>query len=292
MLSLEETAEMIGRLGYFMGMDFSPPVIAYIHQRFGGHPFFIRQLCSQIHKRMPLNRPRGVSLAACKEAEENSIADTQGYMSEILTNLRAFYPDEHDMIEYLAEGERSKFSEMAKYDPAYTEHLVGYGLITRRGDDYEFSFAAMEEAVKKALISRTRPLLSDKWGAISKRRNRIEEEIRGALYQWAIRLSSNDWEESVKICLTDKRKAEVGKVSRQEAFSRNNSPLYFIELLAFARHSHLYDAIQDSIGNVFKAMEVVNKRRIDAHAKDIDDDSYIELADALNLLETVFVPPA
>jgi hypothetical protein len=47
MLSLRETEEMINRLGYFMGMDFDDTIISYIHNRFGGHPFFIRQLCNK-----------------------------------------------------------------------------------------------------------------------------------------------------------------------------------------------------------------------------------------------------
>lgn len=179
MLSLAETTEMITRLGYFMGLDFSPPVVAHIHQRFGGHPFFIRQLCSQIHKSTPINRPRGVSIAACKEAEESASADTQRYMSEILNTLKTFYPDEHDMIEYLVMGEKDKFYEMAAYHPAYTEHLIGYGLLTRRGDDYEFSFSAVEEAVKKTLKTQREPQVYQKWEAVGRRRNRIEQEIRG-----------------------------------------------------------------------------------------------------------------
>jgi hypothetical protein len=70
MLSLAETREMIVRLGYFMGLDFPDAVIGHIHQQFGGHPFFIRQFCSQIHKKIPLARPRGVSLTLCREIEK------------------------------------------------------------------------------------------------------------------------------------------------------------------------------------------------------------------------------
>src|SRR5665213_3367420 len=61
MLTFQKTREMIGRLGYFMGLDFGDAVVAHIHQRFGGHPFFIRQFCSQIHKSTPTTRPRQVS---------------------------------------------------------------------------------------------------------------------------------------------------------------------------------------------------------------------------------------
>jgi hypothetical protein len=246
MLSLPETTEMISRLGYFMGLDFPPSVIAHIHQRFGGHPFFIRQLCSQIHKTTPINRPRGISIAACREAKLSATADTQGYMREILNTLKAFYPDEYDMIEYLARDEKAKFAEMANYDPAYTEHLIGYGLIARRGDDYEFAFAAVEEAAKNTLTSQSEPDISQKWEAISKRQNRIEKEIRGALYQWAIRLNPTEWADSLKACLTEKRNMELGLMTRQEALSRNKSPLYFIELLQFLRRSGQYGEMQGS----------------------------------------------
>ena len=285
MLSLAETTEMVSRLGYFMGLDFPHTVIAYIHQRFGGHPFFIRQLCSQIHKSTSINRPREISITACKEAEAGSTADTQRYMTEILNTLKAFYPDEHAMIEYLARAEKAKFSDMANYDPAYTEHLVGYGLITRRGDDYEFAFAAVEEVVKKAFRTESKPELSQKWQIINNKRNRIEQEIRGVLYQWAIRLDPVEWGEAWRSCLSEKRSAETGRLTRQEAFSRNSSPLYFIELMKFLAHSAQYDE------SISEAMNVVNRFRVDAHAKDIDDGEYDALLNALQILETMFVPP-
>jgi hypothetical protein len=196
------------------------------------------------------------------------------------------------MIEYLAKGEAAKFAEMAKYDLSYVEHLVGYGLITRRGDDYEFSFAAVEDAVKKTINTVVEGGISEKWATISKRRNSIEEEIRGVLYQWSMRLGANEWTESVKACLTDKRRTELGPLTRPEAFSKNRSKLYFLELLQFLRYSSLYNNVQGaSGGDIFRAMDVVNKSRIDAHAQDISESEYGELLEALDTLENIFVPP-
>ena len=291
MLTLVETTEMITRLGYFMGLDFSHNVIAHIHQRFGGHPFFVRQLCSQIHKKTSLSRPRGVSIAACKEAEEDAGADMQRYMGEILNTLKNFYPEEHEMIQYLAAGHTTAFLEMAAYDPVYVEHLIGYGLVVRRGDDFEFGFGAMEEAVRRSLSKRSELGLSDKWEEISTRRNRVEEEIRGALYQWAMRLTSDEWTESLRNCLTKKRWAELGALTRQEAFSKNSSRLNFVELLKFIGHSGQYKSAELSVGNISQAMDVVNRYRIDAHAKGIDEDDYEGLIKSLNILEAIFVPP-
>jgi hypothetical protein len=148
MLDLSETIDMIKRLGYFMGLDFDDGVITYIHNRFGGHPFFIRQLCSQIHKRTALHRPQRVSLASCKSAELDFDSDVRGYIAEILNSLRSFYPDEYTMLEYLANGEKTFFSELAEHSPAYAEHLIGYGIVVRRGSDFEFTFDAVAGAVK------------------------------------------------------------------------------------------------------------------------------------------------
>jgi hypothetical protein len=106
-----------------------------------------------------------------------------------------------------------------------------------------------------------------------------------------VRLAPEEWGESLKACLAEKRITELGRLSRQEAFSRSKSPLYFIELLKFLRHSGQYSEVEGSLGDIFKAMDTVNKSRIDAHAKDIDENAYNALLDALHILETVFVPP-
>jgi hypothetical protein len=178
MLDPNETREMVSRLGYFMGLDFDASVISYIHSRFGGHPFFIRQLCSQIHKKASLQRPQRVSLAACKAAEQDAGSDIVGYLNEILNSLGSFYPDEYTMLEYLATDDSSAFSELAEYSPADVEHLIGYGIVVRRGDDYEFAFDAIAETVKADLRHGKRSSLEEKRQEIGRRRNAIEEEIR------------------------------------------------------------------------------------------------------------------
>lgn len=107
-----------------------------------------------------------------------------------------------------------------------------------------------------------------------------------------MRLQSSDWAESLKGCLSEKRNLELGRLTRQEAFSKNKSPLYFVELLKFLKRSGQYDGMDESVGSIYSAMQIVNQLRIDAHAKDIDERNYGALLDALTILETVFVPPS
>jgi hypothetical protein len=46
-----------------------------------------------------------------------------------------------------------------------------------------------------------------------------------------------------------------------------------------------------SISEIAGAMDLVNKMRIDAHAKQIEDEDYGRLLEAFELLESVFLTP-
>jgi hypothetical protein len=293
MLDMNETREMIKRLGYFMGLDFDSSVIAHIHNRFGGHPFFTRQLCSQVHKRISLQRPQKVSLNTCKLAEQDVGADIAGYLNEILNSLQKFYPDEYAMLEYLATENTEDFGELARCSPADVEHLIGYGIVVRRGDYFEFSFDAVAGAVKENLSHANKGTsLEQKRQEISHRRNVIEEEIRSFLYRSAERLSDEAWQQRYSLCVMSNRKENLGSLKRREAFSKRNSPLYFTELLKFVQLCDEFDDDDpNSLKNILSAMNTVNQYRIDAHAKSISDSSYIELIKSIELLESTFLPP-
>ncbi|BAM87651.1 hypothetical protein S58_16430 [Bradyrhizobium oligotrophicum S58] len=207
-------------------------------------------------------------------------------MKEILSNLNAFYPDEYAMLEYLARGEVSTFKEMVGYSPEYVEHLIGYGLVIRRQDDYEFAFDAVADTVRKSLNHANSATREQKWAYISKRRNNLEQEIRSWLYRWAEKLEPSEWTKSVEACLSEDRQIKLGSLNRRQAFSRNNSPLYLIELLKFVRRSQ-----HDRSTQISDALNAVNNYRIDAHAKDMPEVDYQRLVEAFDLLEDIFLPP-
>jgi len=291
MLTMAETREMITRLGYFMGLDFGDTVVGHIHNRFGGHPFFIRQFCSQIHRRISLARPREVSLAVCEETERDVTLDITGYLDEILSTLKAFYPEEHEMLEMLARGDKDSFREMAEYSPYFVEHLIGYGIAVRRDDDYEFAFDAVATAVEKNLSNSVQMSLEAKRAEISKRRNRIEEEIRSSLFRWARKLSAEEWKTAFAASISEARKRELGSLTITAAFSRRSSPLNFSEMLKFVQKADESAIDGVSASDISAAMDLINKKRIDAHAKDIGELEYGQLIRAFELLESVFLPP-
>jgi hypothetical protein len=50
-----------------------------------------------------------------------------------------WYPDEYDMITFLAQGDYESFNEFASEHNSYTKHLVGYGLLQQSIDGFTFN---------------------------------------------------------------------------------------------------------------------------------------------------------
>jgi hypothetical protein len=195
------------------------------------------------------------------------------------------------MLEYLANGEKTFFSELAEHSPAYAEHLIGYGIVVRRGSDFEFTFDAVAGAVKASTSDAKPHSREQKRQEISRRRNIVEEEIRSFLYRTMNRLDQDAWLNLFHGNITAARKSQLGVLSRREAFSKTKSPLYFVELLKLIQSCGELDNTETRLTEILSAMNVVNTARIDAHAKDISDNEFAVVTRALELLENVFVPP-
>ena len=287
-LTQADVKEMCERLGYFMGLDFDMQVIAHIHQRFGGHPFFTRLLCSRIHQKLPVSRPMAVSLVTSRAAESDGAAAVRNYVQEILDGLGAFYPEEYEMLEYLAKGERDKFRAVADEFPEFVEHAMGYGIITRRGDEHEFLF----DAVRDAILHRERgsESIELRRAEVNRRRNKLEEEIRVALFHATKSLTADEWADLCRRCIP-KQIDRIGLVGVRELFSKTQSPLYFLDLMAFV--TEIGGFFDEKIASkVRSAFDTVNRLRIDAHAKSISDAEYSEWNGSMTLLEDIFLPPA
>jgi hypothetical protein len=291
MLTFEDTREMVRKLGYFMGLDFDDSVVAFIHEKYGGHPFFIRQICSRIHKMAGLVRPVIVSLGACVRAEREVATDIKSYLQQTMNSLQQFYPEQLEMLSYLANNQGDEFQKMATSYPDFVEHLVGYGLVTRRGDEYEFSIGIVSDLFRKVMVESEASTNNDRRQIIGRRRNALEEEIRTWLYHWGVRIGYDMWKSSVLRALTKRRLEQVGEITVREAFSRNKSKLYWMELYQFIKISGSINEEIVPLTEIGAAFEVINSTRIDAHAGDISEDDFREAIRALDLLESVFLPP-
>lgn len=284
-LDFETTRSMIIRLGYFMGLNFSPEATQKLYQKFGGHPFFTRQVCSSIHKKIPLSRPRTVLDSDVQSATEVAAGSLYMYISEILDKLKAFYPDEFEMLEHLSNRRVDEFNFFAKEAPEYLEHILGYGILRKHEDRYIFAIHEFSEYLReksKPIFSREEALKE-----VMVRRDRLEREIRKQLYFYFSPRESDELDEALKQAVSQERYESLQR-SPRDLFSEKNSPLYWIEEAKIMRIIKLYG---DRTDLVFKSMMIVNDCRYDAHAKGISEEELKSVRVALDDCEDYILSP-
>lgn len=113
---------MVSTIGNYMGMSFDDEIYTYLTDDFGGHPFIIRQVCSHLFKEKKGLKSISITKYEYERKREeinNSIVD---YLDLIITVLRERYPDEYQLIEYLAAGDQKhlpNFSACQKTSRAF-----------------------------------------------------------------------------------------------------------------------------------------------------------------------------
>jgi AAA+ ATPase superfamily predicted ATPase len=287
-LTFSETSEMVTRLGYFMGLNFPAQVVSKLYSDYGGHPFFIRQVCSRVHHLSKLYRPIEVSMRALERAQLDFNGQMESYVRAILENLQNLYPDEFSVLASLVQGDRAEFDEYMHEAPDLVDHLLGYGLVARRGDDYDITFRAISSAVKGML---PQVESGSRWATLAERRGRLEQSIRSHLYMWSRGQSATLWQEVLRIGLTNARYNDLQSLEPRLLFSSSESPLYFSDLIGLLRDARVLPHIASERARVLSALNIINKMRKDAHALDINDADWAEVKLALECAEDEFLMP-
>ena len=290
--TVEQTREMVRKLGRYMGLHFDEMLYAKLVEDFGGHPFLIRQFCSEIHKACKGDRPERVDKALYGTVMTTFRRTAIDYLSMIVSVLRDWYPDEYDMLLFLAHGDKATFAAFALDHGTYTKHLIGYGLMAESVHGYTFNIEALREYLNN-LHKYERLNLSDdeKVAEISARRNRIERLLRIAIRN-ALRAAHGRKKagEFVRGALPEKRRESVGTSDIDVLLSRDTSPLYFRELIAIVKRewSALQNVFEMEKGKLELILEEVNESgRPDAHAKYLSEDEFAQLRLYLKKLETI-----
>ena len=157
------------------------------------------------------------------------------------------------------------------------EHLIGYNIIEKAGNKYYIRIAA----VKKYLIENTRitksvSKIEDKWKIITEKRNLLELSLRKAV-KLTIKLkhgSVKGKDEFLKIISsTEKRREKLLSLSFDQLFS-DVAEIYFDDLRKYISNNWAdFEKVycDKQLFDIY--MPIINKNRIDAHAKDIDEDT-------------------
>lgn len=281
----KHTREMVRKLGRLMGIKFDEGVYMRLTEDYGGHPFLIRQVCSTIAKQYP---QRPVQIDRIKYL---SVRDTfnheSNYFNMLLDVLRQFYPDEYEMLNLLAADDIDNFKYFAEQDYSMIKHLVGYGIVRKLDDSYDFQIDALKEFLlrqqnKSALIKTPK----EKWAFTCTERGDLETELRKmvkAILRIAYQSESAAKEAVVKKIYGSEARKYV-TYSYSDLFDSRKANIYFKNLKDLINSN--WDFFKDFWNKqemFISAMDILNNEgRFDAHATVPDDDEINLINAALN----------
>jgi len=151
--SVPQAKQMIETLSSYMGIVVDDDIYAYLVREFGGHPFLMRQACSYIKSELDKGTQRRIDrLIYDKSIAKFNEGAGHGFCELVIGVLAEHYIDEYTMLTYLARGDISDFELLAESDPTYTQHLLGYGVISKSPSGYDFKI----DSIKKHLSLKER----------------------------------------------------------------------------------------------------------------------------------------
>ncbi|MEY3867859.1 MAG: hypothetical protein RLZZ338_1750 [Cyanobacteriota bacterium] len=147
----QECYEMIEKLGRGMGVSFDIDSLDAIYSETGGHPYITRQLCSHIIHQAA-SRPLQVSSELVIQNIETFIRDKGAIFGEILDRLENYFPQELDLLLFIAEGlsEELELSSLVTIPiDIALRHLIGYQIVDYRNRKYQIKINLLHRWLKR-----------------------------------------------------------------------------------------------------------------------------------------------
>jgi len=284
---LPTTREMVRRIAKFMGLRCQESLYQRLFEEYGGHPFIVRQACSEMAKRIP-DRPGELTSALFEKHRSEIALILERNVKQILNVLAIWYPNEFEMVRMLAAGERVSFKEFAESSAEFTQHVEGYGLVREARSEPRLSIGLVKDhlarqprKVAEAEASDSQAVLAE----ISRRRNRIEVSMRDLLRDGLLFAEGSKAMEGALRCLTNDRRAVLNQHSYREVWQE----LYFNELATILATK--FDSFQRRLGcskdEIAAWMNQINRCRTDAHARSLNADDLAFLRVSFRRLEEI-----
>jgi hypothetical protein len=280
-------ADMVKNIGNYMGLDFDEEIITFLTDDFGGHPFLIRQVCSKIHQETSSKRPTRVSKFYYKERIEDFNKHLADYVELIVDVLKNWYPIEFQLLEHLVLGNVEEFEKISSLSDKTINHLIGYNLIEKSDNKvYHVKINAVKNYIlEHTKIQQSYTKIEDKWASITKKRNNLELKLRSVL-KLSLRFKfgqTNGKSEFLKI-IEEKRRERLNNLSLNEIFT-DKGEIYFLDIQKYiSKHWIDFEKIFLNKKKFEIYMDLSNSNRIDAHAKDMNQEDMTITISALNWL--------
>lgn len=279
--------DMVKNIGNYMGLDFDSEIYTFLTDDFGGHPFLIRQVCSKIHQEISSQRPQQVTKFFYKEKIDEFNKYLSDYVELIIDVLKIWYPNEYKLLESLVIGDYNEFAKLSSISDKPIIHLLGYNLI-EKSDSNKYHIKI--NAVKNYILENTTLLnqitkIEDKWTVITTKRNQLEIKIRN-IVKLAIKskYGVNKCKAEFLKIVDEKRRERLNNLNINEMFS-DKSEIYFNDLKIFiTKNWSDFENIFSDKNKFDIYMDLCNSNRIDAHAKDINEEDLTITLASLNWL--------
>jgi len=284
--TLVQVREMVSSLGKYMGLRFDEEIFTYLTEDYGGHPFLVRQVCSYLHNNTPRQRPQTITKFHYKNLKPNIDNALSDYIFLIVNVLQEWYPDEYALLISLASGDTNTFDQAVQTNYEMVRHLEGYGLVSQHAGKYYFRIASVEKFLRRVhkAIPNTR---ETRWQEVTTRRNGLEILLRKLIHTVLVVKFGEKGKEKFLEIIDDKRKKKLSPLNLKEIFYSDKSEIYFDDLRkTIVKNWDLFQNMFGSDRQTFNMyMSFVNKARIDAHAKELNDQDFSALMIAFSWLE-------
>lgn len=292
LFDIGDVKEMLTSIGGHIGLHFEEEIYAKMIDDYGGHPFLTRKVCSMINSEVLKDgeeRPFKVTKYRYSSRSEQFQSELESVIQQILAVLEEHYPDEYSLLKKLALNGSNSFKRELRRGDHSVAHLIGYHLIKKEENDYYFQIKAVESYIRDIYrYDRVLQSIEEKWAQVSVRRNTIEEKLRN---QILVQLQSGFGKKAKDrlIELASKSSKDENQIRRMKAkgtLEESICELYFLQLgVIIGKDWDKYEKIFSDKRKFDMYLGIINDFRIDAHAKNIDEEDQALLNYAFKFFE-------
>jgi len=287
LFGVKDVRDMISSIGKYMGLRFDEELYTKLTEDYGGHPFLIRHVCSLINKDASAERPCNVlkyDYSAKKDLYDNSIAN---YVELILSILGNWYQNEYRLLEMLVVDGNEEFKKNIDFSSKEINHLLGYGILKEVRGNYYITINAVTIYIEKLSKCKSKPTTKEEaWQKVSLRRNILEEKLRKIM---VMQIAGQYGGKNVKrkiIEIIDSNKKVLLSEKTLDDLIINNLTLLDVKKVIM-KNWKLFEKIFTDKNKFDIFMDIINKNRVDAHAKTISESDILMLQSAFNWFDEI-----
>ncbi len=280
LFDIGDVKEMLTSIGGHIGLLFDEEVFTKMIDDYGGHPFLTRRVCSMINSEILKDgdeRPFKVTKYRYSSRSEQFQSELESVIQQILAVLEGYYPDEFYLLKKLALNGSDTFKRELRRGDHSAMHLIGYHLIKKEDNNYYFQIKAVESYLRDVYrYDRVPQSIEEKWAQVSVRRNKIEEKLR-SLIQVQLQSGFGRKAKERLIELASRSSKDDNQIRRMNAkgtLDEAIKELYLPQLgVIICKDWDKYEKIFIDKTKFSMYLGIINDFRIDAHAKDLNEEN-------------------